>query len=131
MGEWIAVMTLISTGIVVALWIWDRLLFVQKLQVLAGQQAETSRTLNEFILESGKIAQEFTRLLPQGGASPEPLVQSREIPRKKGVEKRHMVLNLAQKGLSTRDIAAQLKLPAGEIDLIVNLNQSRQRPVTA
>jgi DNA-binding NarL/FixJ family response regulator len=132
MAEWLAVMTLISTGLLLALWIWDRMLFAQKLQELAGRQLETSRTLNEFILESGRIAQEFARLLPQA-TSPVSVTDSRENrePRKRGPEKRHMVLDLARKGLSTREISQQLKVPKGEIDLIVSLNHSRAKQVSA
>ena len=124
MSDWLAVMTLISTAILLVLWIWDRMLFAQKLQVLAGQQLETSRTLHEFIDESGKIAQEFTRLLPRQ--------ESRSTePKKRGAEKRRMVVQLAEKGLSTEKISEQVKLPAGEIDLIVNLNQSGTKQVPA
>jgi len=50
---------------------------------------------------------------------------------RKGVEKRHMVMHLAQKGHSIKEIAEQLQIPTGEIDLILNLNQSRRTQVTA
>jgi DNA-binding NarL/FixJ family response regulator len=130
--EWLAVMTLISTGLLLGLWIWDRLLFAQRLQALAGRQQETSRTLNEFILESGRITQQFARLLPQA-TSPDVAVDSKEArePKKRTAEKRHIVLHLAKKGLSAKEISQQLKVPMGEIDLIVSLNQSRGRPVSA
>ena len=132
MAEWLAVMTLISTGLLLGLWIWDRMLFAQRLQVLERRQLETSRILNEFILESGRVAQEFARLLPPA-PSPAFPGESREgrEPKKRGVEKRHMVLHLAKKGLSTKEISQQLKVPKGEIDLIVNLSHNRAKQVSA
>jgi hypothetical protein len=130
-------MMLIATAISIVLWMRDRKLFTQKLRELSAQQAETTYALNSFIDESGKITQHLTRLIGQNAtAAPaavaEP-VKTKEPakPRKKGVESRHMVSRLAQKGQSAKEIAERLLLPSGEVELMIHLNESAQKQVSA
>ena len=57
--------TLIPSAVLFALWMSDRTRFSRKVRELSTQQSETSRVLHELIDESGKITQEFARLLPK------------------------------------------------------------------
>jgi hypothetical protein len=126
--------TLIPSAVLFALWMSDRTRFSKKVRELSTQQSETSRMLHELIDESGKITQAFARLLPKA-SSPALSVgfnnNRAAKTERKGVEKRHMVMHLAQKGHSRKEIAEHLQMPAGEVDLILNLNQGRRTQVTA
>ena len=127
-------LTLIPTAVLFVLWMGDRTRFSRKVRELSAQQSETSRVLNDLIDESGKITQEFARLLPKEGLPKLSVGFNNNRAGKagrKGVEKRHMVMHLAQKGHSVKEIAEHLQIPTGEIDLILNLNQSRRTQVTA
>lgn len=126
--------TLIPSAVLFALWMSDRTRFSKKMRELATQQSETSRVLHEFIDESGKITQAFARLLPKASVPALSVGFNNNRTAKterKGVEKRHMVMHLSQKGHSAREIAEHLQMPAGEVDLILNLNQGRRTQVTA
>jgi hypothetical protein len=127
-------LTLIPTAVLFVFWMGDRTRFSKKVRELSAQQSETFRVLNELIDESGKITQEFARLLPKE-ALPRLSVgfnnNRAAKAERKGVEKRHMVMHLAQKGHSTREIAEHLQIPTGEVELILNLNQGRRTPATA
>lgn len=128
---WVA---LVPTAVLFAFWMGDRTRFSKKVRELSAQQTETSRVLDELIEESGKITQEFSRLLPKAqlptlsvGFNNNRTVEAK----RKGVEKRHMVLHLAQKGNTPKEIAEHLQIPTGEVDLILSLNQSRRSQVSA
>jgi hypothetical protein len=126
--------TLIPTAVLFIFWMRDKRRLTRKLQELSAQQLETCRVLNELIDESGKITLEFARLLPKAGspAFAGGFNDSRSgEPKRKGVEKRHMVLHMAQKGHTPREIADHLQVPTGEVDLILTLNQSRHTKVSA
>ena len=121
-------------GALVFLWVRDRKRFSEKLRNVSMQQSEAHRLLNEFIEENGKIVQQFSRLLPHNAAaafeksSPDSAVSD---VRRLGVEKRHLVRSLAQKGHSIREIAERLLLPSGEVELILSLDQSSRTKVPA
>src|SRR6185295_14551932 len=100
MPEWLPWMTLVPTGLLAFVWMTDRRRASRKFREFSSQQIETTRVLNEFIEESGKITQEFARLLSQVPApsSFAPTIKDRVVnePKRRGVEKRHLVLHLAQ-----------------------------------
>ena len=127
-------LTLVPTAVLFVLWMGDRTRFSKKVRELSARQSETSRVLSELIDESGKITQEFARLLPKA-VLPQLSVgfnnNRTAKAERKGVEKRHMVMHLSQKGHSAREIAEHLQIPTGEVDLILNLNQSRRTQATA
>jgi len=126
--------TLIPSVVLFALWMSDRTRFSRKVRELSTQQSETSRVLHELIDESSKITNEFARLLPKAALPTLSVGFNNNRAAKterKGVEKRHLVMHLAQKGHSAREIADHLQMPAGEVDLILSLNQGRRTQVTA
>jgi len=43
--------------------------------------------------------------------------------KQQGVQRKQQILSLANKGASISQIANQLRIPRGEVDLIVSLNQ--------
>jgi hypothetical protein len=119
--------TWIAMGMLVFLWMRDKKRLSEKLQDLSLQQSGTHRLLNEFIEETGKIIQEFSRLMPANAPAPAFTSESR----RPGFDKRHLVRNLAQKGHPVKEIAERLSLPSGEVELILNLDQSARTKAPA
>jgi DNA-binding NarL/FixJ family response regulator len=109
----------------------ERKQFSEKLSELSRRQTGTERALTEFIDESAKIAREFSKRVP---AVSSPVLSNREeveppaatTRKRRGSEKRHQVLNLAGKGRPVKEIAERLMLPSGEVELILNLDQTRK-----
>ena len=115
-----------------ALWILDRKRFARRLQSLSEQQRESDAVLSAFIQESEKITLQLSRLislnpLRPGNSSETEFLQ----PKNNKVEKRYLVLSLIQKGRSVPQIAEQLMMPVGEVELILNLNRSKRTVRTA
>ena len=126
MPQWIAWFMPFLTVSVLIFYARERKQFSERLQELSRRQTGTERALTEFIDESGRIAREFSKRMTP---SPEPVVAT---PRKRrGPEKRHQVLNLAEKGRPLKEIAERLMLPSGEVELILNLDQTRKARVEA
>ena len=125
----------IFIGALLVLWRRDRKRLSEKLQDLSLQQSQARRVLNEFIEETGKIVQQFARLLPHNAPAPvfttSPTDGGVSESRYLGIEKRHLVLSLAQKGHPTKEIAERLLLPSGEVELILNLDQTARAKVPA
>ena len=124
----------VTAGVLVILWTRDRKRLSEKLKELSVEQSQTRRQLIEFVEETGKVMQQFSRLLSRestkdllkasrDGGAPE----SRYV----GLEKRHLVLSLAQKGHSTKEIAERLMLPSGEVSLILSLDKSNRTRMSA
>ena len=123
MPLWLFVLMCILTMSAFTLYTRERKRFSEKLRELTQRQAGTERALTEFIEESEKIAREFSKRIPAVTAdTPVPAARKR-----RGSEKKHQVLNLAGKGRPVAEIADQLMLPAGEVELILNLNQNRKK----
>jgi hypothetical protein len=125
MPLWVFWLMCIVTASAFAFYTRERKLFSQKLRELSQKQVGTERALTEFIEESEKIAREFSKRMP--AVVTEPLVAPVAVTRKRrGSDKKHQVLNLAGKGQPVNEIAERLMLPAGEVELILNLNQNRR-----
>ena len=108
----------------------ERKQFSEKLRELSQRQTGTERALTQFIDESARIAREFSKrvpavssVLPQKEEAEPPVTTTRK---RRGSEKRHQVLNLAGKGRPVKEIAERLMLPSGEVELILNLDQTRK-----
>ena len=127
---------LLCAGLLV-FWISDRNRFTAQIRTLSYGQRELQTSLNGFMEESEKIALELSRLISANrmpisdlgeagatGAGRRDTKLSR--PKKNATEKKHMVLNLAQKGRKVSEIAERLRIPPGEIELILNLNKSKR-----
>jgi hypothetical protein len=127
-------MVLVVSG-VCALYYRERKQSSEKISELSGRQGRTERILKEFIEESEKVARELSRRLsPAPDSLPATTTTDAPVasPRKKrGAEKKHQVLNLAGKGRPAKEIAERLMLPAGEVELILNLDNSRKGQVSA
>lgn len=128
---WTVWMMFLMTASVVFFYVRERKSFSEKLVELSRKQAGTERALGEFIQESEKIVREFARRLPTtSGTAPQPAAADEPVgatTRKRRVgEKRHQVLNLAEKGQPANEIAERLMMPNGEVELILNLNQGRK-----
>lgn len=108
-----------------ALCILDRRRFARRLQSLSEQQRESETVLSAFMEESEKITFQLTRLISARRETE--FLQ----PKNNGVEKRHLVLGLARRGRSVSQIAERLMLPAGEVELILNLNRTTRGVKTA
>ena len=99
-----------------AVWIPDRKRLARRLELVAAQQRELDAALNGFMEESGKIAIQLSRLVSaKQSAAP-------YTPERRGIDKRSLVLGLAQKGTAVPEIAGRLMIPRGEVELILNLN---------
>lgn len=72
-----------------------------------------------------RIAWLETRIRTPKAAAEEPVVESNAEPVKMSItERRHRVIKLASRGQNIETIAATLGMLPGEVELIVNLNQS-------
>ena len=131
MSQWAVVMMSLVVGSVVCFYIREKKAFSEKLGELSRRQVGTERVLGEFIQESERVAKEFSRRLSTApSVSPQteteqPFVVATTRKRRAG-EKRHQVLNLAEKGQPANEIAERLMIPNGEVELILNLNQGRK-----
>ena len=138
---------LFSTLSLLAFWVWTHRRDRRELSRLASELAACRSTLHEFMQETEATFAVFSRMVhkaePSNGvravalstnrilpdntpgkartvaaaASPAPASQAR-----RGGSKKTQVLKLADKGLPAEEIASQLTIPQGEIDLILNLN---------
>jgi len=117
-------------GGISAFYFRERRQFLDRISELSKRLTASERALNEFIEESEKVAREFSRRLP----SPRAPLASANAPdtpgasprKRKSTEKKTQVLNLAGKGRAAKEIAERLMLPAGEVELIMNLDSSRK-----
>ncbi|HEX4998915.1 MAG TPA: hypothetical protein VFY29_11855 [Terriglobia bacterium] len=123
-SAWILV---IPVSALAALWMRDRKQLTAQIETLSRQQEKTGRALSQFIEESEKIMREFSRLLPE--SAPAPVAPA--DPKLDTVEKRHMVWRLSAKGHSAAEIADRLMMPAGEVQLMLNLDPGKRRKLTA
>ena len=130
MSDWIVLLMPMLTVGAFVLYSRERKQFAERLQELSRRQSGTERALTEFIDESGKMAREFSKRMTAAVSAPlikeaaEPAVATTR--KRRGSEKRHQVLNLAGKGRPAKEIAERLMLPSGEVELILNLDQTRK-----
>lgn len=132
--------------------LWDRTRLQAQIRSLFQHQANTDSNLNQFMQECERILDEFSRLSFSGNVSHPPQQgKLRQFPhlssispgaavqtikghadvnrgiqaaaKQQGVERKQQILRLAGKGASISEIASQLRIPRGEVDLIVSLNQ--------
>ena len=138
---------LFSTFSLLALWVWTRRRDQREVSRLTAELAASRATLHEFMQETEATFAVFSRLvhkaepanrariaapatnlvLPDNTASKAQAagagVQSTAAaPARRGANKKTQVLKLADKGLPVGEIASQLTIPQGEIDLILSLN---------
>jgi len=138
---------LFSTLSLLAFWIWTRRRDRREVSRLVAELAASRATLHEFMQETEatfavfsrmvhkaepsnrarSVAPMANRILPDNTASKAQAagaeVQSTTTaPARRGAHKKTQVLKLADKGLPAGEIASQLTIPQGEIDLILSLN---------
>lgn len=130
MSQWVVWTMCLMSASVLYFYLRERKSFAEKMGEMVRRQAGTERVLGEFIQESEKVARELSRRLSAASKvmSPtetqEPVVATTR--KRRAGEKRHQVLNLAEKGQPANEIAERLMIPNGEVELILNLNQSRK-----
>jgi hypothetical protein len=138
---------ILSTLSLLASWVWTRRRDRREVSRLVAELAASRATLHEFMQETEATFAVFSRMvhkaepsnrarnvapvadhiLPDSTASRAQAagagVQSTTAaPLRRGANKKTQVLKLADKGLPAGEIASQLTIPQGEIDLILNLN---------
>ena len=138
---------LFSTFSLLALWVWTRRRDQREVSRLTAELAASRATLHEFMQETEATFAVFSRLvhkaepsnrariaapainpvLPDNTASKAQAagagVQSTTAaPARRGANKKTQVLKLADNGMPAVEIASQLTIPQGEIDLILSLN---------
>lgn len=138
---------LFSTLGLLAFWVWTRRRDRREVSRLVAELAASRATLHEFMQETEATFAVFSRLVHK--AEPSNRVRSvapatnRIVPEntaskaqaagagvqsttdtlaRRGANKKTQVLKLADKGLPAGEIASQLTIPQGEIDLILSLN---------
>jgi hypothetical protein len=107
----------------------------RELQSLQREHRELKSMLHGFMEESGKIVTELSRIVTadrpkstdtsaedcdKTGGPDQPKAKPRH-----GIDRKHHVLSLARKGSSASDIAGQLMMPQGEVQLIMDLYRDR------
>jgi DNA-binding NarL/FixJ family response regulator len=89
---------------------------------LQRQHDELKVTLNEFMTESGKIAGELSRaIMGRGRPAEAPAEPPTDRKPASKIDERYHVLQLARQGKSVDEISGKLKIPSGEVELILNL----------
>jgi len=130
MSQWVVWTMCLMSASVLYFYLRERKSFAEKMGEMVRRQAGTERVLGEFIQESEKVARELSRRLSTTPTvitpteTQEPVVATTR--KRRAGEKRHQVLNLAEKGQPANEIAERLMIPNGEVELILNLNQSRK-----
>jgi DNA-binding NarL/FixJ family response regulator len=142
----VTIQLLFTFGLLTLLF-WTRRRDKKELSRLAAELAASRATLQEFIQEteatfsvfsrmvhkaepsnrSRSMAPVVNRILPDNTASKAQAVaagvqSSASAPVRRAASKKTQVLKLADKGLPAGEIASQLTIPQGEIDLILSLN---------
>jgi len=130
-----------------AFWVWTRRRDRREVSRLATELAACRSTLHEFMQETEATFAVFSRMVykaeTSSGARTVAAATNRIVPdnapskaravaaaanppsvlsARRGASKKTQVLRLAEKGLAAGEIASQLTIPQGEIDLILNLN---------
>ena len=138
---------LFSTLSLLVFWAWTRRRDRREVSRLVAELAASRATLHDFIQETEATFAVFSRMVhkaePSNRARPAAPVPNRIIPdniaskaqaagagvqstaaapARRGANKKTQVLKLADKGLPAGEIASQLTIPQGEIDLILSLN---------
>jgi DNA-binding NarL/FixJ family response regulator len=137
-----------STFTVLAFWMWTRRRDRQEISRLALELTACRSTLHEFMQETEATFAVFSRMVhkpaPAQGVRAVSAATNRILPEiapvkvpalataanaaaptfptRRTASKKTQVLKLADKGLPSAEIANQLTIPQGEIDLILNLN---------
>jgi type II secretory pathway pseudopilin PulG len=143
---------LISTLALLAAGFWNRRRDRREISRLASELAACRSTLHEFMQETEATFAVFSRMVhraePPNGARVAPPATNRippantpgkaraaaaaaasaaALPARRGAGKKAEVLKLADTGMAAAEIASQLTIPQGEIDLILNLNGREAR----
>jgi DNA-binding NarL/FixJ family response regulator len=138
---------LFSTLSLLAFWVWTRRRDRREVSRLVNELAACRSTLHEFMQETEAtfavfsrmvhkaepsngvraVASSTNRILPDNTPSKARAVAAAvspapASPARRSGSKKTQVLKLADKGLPAEEIASQLTIPQGEIDLILNLN---------
>jgi hypothetical protein len=88
-------------------------------------QAEV-KSLSEDLLQGIELQSEMYRIIRRGLHGVEERVLELSVPSSDAplpLERRHQVLTLARRGISTDEIASRLNMPRGEAELILNLRR--------
>ena len=112
-----------AAAALLSLWIFDRNRLARQLASVSDRQRRLEIVLNGFMEESERITHQFSRLIGTAPARHEPASSQ---PKNNGVEKKHLVMSLAQKGTTVSEIAERMMMPAGEVELILNLSRSKR-----
>lgn len=137
MTETLFVAVILLIAGLLAFWLRDRTRVARRLQSLCDRDRELEAVLNGFMEESERITVQLSRLIAVNRLS---IAVSKETenpsadrseaessrPKTNGLERRHLVVGLAQRGRSIPEIAERLMIPGGEVELILNLAQSRR-----
>jgi type II secretory pathway pseudopilin PulG len=142
---------LFTTLALLAIGFWSRRKDRQQISKLASELATCRSALHEFMQETEATFAVFSRLVhktepsPSGRtapAAPKPAAENGRgrsravaagakpapaVPPAGAAGKKTQVLKLADQGLAVAEIASQLTIPQGEIDLILNLNRKAAR----
>jgi len=137
---------LFSTLSLLGFWVWTRRRDRQEVARLVTELAACRSTLHEFMQETEATFAVFSRMvhkaepshgtraavttnriLPDNTSNKAQAVANAVSPApappaRRGASKKTQVLKLADKGVPAEEIASQLTIPQGEIDLILNLN---------
>jgi hypothetical protein len=138
---------LFSTLSLLAFWVWIRRRDRREVSRLVNELVACRSTLHEFMQETEATFAVFSRMVhkaePSNGLRAAAPAINRILPEntpssaravaaaanpapapsaRRGASKKAQVLKLADKGLPAVEIASQLTIPQGEIDLILNLN---------
>jgi hypothetical protein len=110
--------SLITAGGCLLMWqIWRRRFFLLREEV---------QHLSEDLLQAVELQEDMYRSVRRGLDGIEERVLELAVPSADAplpLERRHQVLTLARRGVSTDEIASRLNMPKGEAELILNLRR--------
>ena len=126
----------LAFGSVVAALILCLLAFVRsrtrtngELQALSDKYQKLSAAFEDYVVEAEKIAQELSRRIKAERTAPA-ATEAKAKSQRNGIDKKYHVLNLFKRGATVDEIAEKLRMPQGEIQLILNLYRG-MTPVAA
>lgn len=108
----------------------------RRLSDLEKGQAQLSAMIGEFMTETEKVMEELSRLLReiQNNAAVDSvpdadLVKPRKSPGR--IDAKYHVVQLSRQGKQVDEISSQLRIPTGEVQLILNLHQESAKSAVA
>ena len=108
----------------------------QRLSDLENGQAQLNHMIQEFMSETEKVIEELSRLLRESqdaaALHPAPSVDLMKPAKSAGrIDAKYHIVQLSRQGKRAEEIASQLGIPTGEVQLILSLHRDGSKTAVA